>query len=190
MENWLHNLSEYLASCRPIDSGYSTSPTVSERLWQLSSTLLTITMFTGMNWTQWASKIALLLEQKQMSGLIQEYNDLQQEPAAKVAATEKPAFKDWMNHDCVATPPVILNVEHWIPMEYTVVDDAITPWEILTSACRSELNLTMFEIRGDIWISTCRTVEISRTIHFESITQSRISKSVQRHWPLMVILLI
>ena len=59
--------------------------------------MITVTTFNVTNYPQWATEMALLLEQKQLYGIIKEYNDKPEEPAQKATATEKAAFEDWMN---------------------------------------------------------------------------------------------
>ena len=64
---------------------------------EMSSATITITKFDCTNYTQWATEMALLLEQKQMYCIIKGYDDKPEEPPANETATEKAAFKDWMN---------------------------------------------------------------------------------------------
>jgi hypothetical protein len=117
----------------------------------MSSTTITITMFNGTNYAQWATEMALLLEQKQVYGIIKGYDEKPEEPAANVTAREKAAFKDWMNRHGVARSTILLGMEPRIQAEYTVVDDAKTLWEKLASAYKSKLKLNIFEIREDHW---------------------------------------
>jgi len=118
---------------------------------EMSSTTITITKFNRTNYAQWATEMALLLEQKQLYGLINGYNHKPEEPAANATTTEKAAFKDWMNHHGVARLTILLGMEPRIQAEYTVVDDAKTLWEKVASAHKSKLKLNIFEIREDLW---------------------------------------
>jgi len=95
--------------------------------------------------------MALLLEQKQVYGIIKGYDEKPEEPAANATATEKAAFKDWMNRHGVARSTILLGMEPRIQAEYTVVDDAKTLWEKLASAYKSKLKFNIFEIREDLW---------------------------------------
>jgi len=70
--------------------------------YKISLTTTTITKFNGTNYAQWATEIALLLEPKQVYGIMKGYDDKPEEPAANATATEKAAFKDWMNRHGVA----------------------------------------------------------------------------------------
>jgi hypothetical protein len=117
----------------------------------MSSTTITITKFNGTNYAQCATEMALHLEQKQVYGIINGYDDKPEEPAANATATEKAAFKDWMNPHGVARSTILLGMEPRIQAEYTVVDDAQTLWEKLALAYKSKLKLNIFEIREDIW---------------------------------------
>jgi len=84
-------------------------------------------------------------------GIIKGYDDKPELPAANATATEKAAFKDWMNHNGVARSTILRGMEPRIQAEYTVVDDAKTLWEKQSSAYKSKLKLNIFEIREDLW---------------------------------------
>jgi len=116
----------------------------------MSSTTIAITKFKDTNHAPWATMIALLLEQKQVYGIYQEYDDKLEVPAAKVTATEKAAFKDWMNYHGVARSTILLDMQSRIQAEYMVVEDVKMLWETLTSAYKSKLNFNIFEIREDL----------------------------------------
>jgi hypothetical protein len=163
-EKCLHKVRNYPAPRRTSDGGRCTSPVQSERLQQLrigiqditsryrmSLTTLTITKFNGTYYAQWATEMAQLLEPKQVYGIIKEYDDKPEEPAANTTATEKAAIKDWMNRHSVARWIILLGMESRIQAEYTGVDDAKTLWEKLASAYKSKLKLNIFEIREDLW---------------------------------------
>jgi len=55
---------------------------------KMSSTMITIIMLNGTNSAQWATEMALLLEQKQVYGIITGYDDKPEEPAANATTTE------------------------------------------------------------------------------------------------------
>jgi hypothetical protein len=106
--------------------------------------------------------MALLLEQKQVYGIIKGYNDKPEEPAANATATETAGFKHWMNRHGVTRSTILLGMEPRIPAEYTVADDAKTLWEKLASAYKSKLKLNIFEIREEHWsikLQDCRGVD-------------------------------
>jgi hypothetical protein len=95
--------------------------------------------------------MALLLEQKPVYGIINGYDDNPEEPTANVTATEKAAFKDWMNGHGVARLTILQGMEPRVQVEYTVAEDAKTLWEKLASAYNSKVKLNFFEIREDLW---------------------------------------
>jgi hypothetical protein len=68
-----------------------------------------------------------------------------------VTATERAAFKDWMNLHGVARWTILPGMESRIQVEYTVVDDAKTRWEKLASAYKAMLKLNIFQIREELW---------------------------------------
>jgi hypothetical protein len=117
----------------------------------MNSTTITVTKIKGTNYAQWATEMALLLDQKQVYGIIKGYDNKPEEPAANTTATEKAAFKHWMNRHGVARSTILLGIEPRIPAEYTVVDDAKMLWEKLASAYKSHLKLNIFEIRDELW---------------------------------------
>jgi hypothetical protein len=117
----------------------------------MNSTTITITKFNGPNDSQWATEMALLVEQNQVYGFIKGYDDKPEEPAANVTATEKATFKDWMNRHSVARSTILRGMEPRIQAEYTVVDDEKTLWEKLASAYKSKLKLNIVEITEDHW---------------------------------------
>jgi hypothetical protein len=112
---------------------------------------ITITWFNGTNYEQWAHKMALLLEQKEVDGIIKAYNDKLEEPAAIVTAPGKATFKDSINRHGVGRSTILLGLEPRIQAEYTVIDNAKTLWEYLGSAYKSKLKLNIFEIREYLW---------------------------------------
>ena len=113
----------------------------------MSSTTITITKFNGTNYAHWAIEMVLLLEQKQVYGIIKGFNDKPEEPAANATAAERATLKDWMNRHGVASWTILLGMEPRIQVKYTVVVNAKTISEKLTSAYRSKLKLNIFEIR-------------------------------------------
>jgi hypothetical protein len=128
----------------------------------MSSTTITITKVNVTNYAQWATEMALHLEQKQVYSIIKAYDDKPEEPAENGTATEKAAFKDWMNRDGVARSTILLGMEPRIQAGYTVVDDAKTLWLTLAQAYKAKLKLNIFEIREDLWsikIQDCRDVD-------------------------------
>jgi hypothetical protein len=117
----------------------------------MRSTTNTITKFHSTNYAQWATEMALHLEQKQVYGIIKGYDDKLEEPAANATTTEKAAFEVWINRHGIARSTIILGMEPGIQAEYMVVDDLKTLWEKLASAYKSMLKLNIFEIREDLW---------------------------------------
>jgi len=72
------------------------------------------------------------------------------------------AFKGGLNSHGVARSTILFGMEPRIHAEYTVVDDAKTPWEMLASANKSKLTLNIFEIREDLWsikLQDCEDVD-------------------------------
>jgi hypothetical protein len=116
----------------------------------MSSTTITITKSNRMHYALWATEMALLLQQKQVYGIITGYDDKPEEPAGNANATEKAAFKDWMNCHGVARSTILLGMEPRIQAEYRVIEDTKTLWDQLASAYKSKQKLKIFEIKEDL----------------------------------------
>jgi len=95
--------------------------------------------------------MALLLEQKQVYGVIKGYDHKPQEPVANMTAMEQAALNDLMNHHGITRSTILLGMEPRIKPENTVIENAKTLWEKLASAYQSKLKLNIFEIREDNW---------------------------------------
>jgi hypothetical protein len=148
-------------------------------------TTSTITKCNGTNNAQWATETGLLLEQEQVYGIIEVFNDKPEEPAANVTAKEKAPFKNWMKHHGVARSTILLGMEQRIQAEYNVVEDAKTLWEKLASAYKSKLKLNIFEIREDHWsikLQDCGDVDnyalrIDRKVKYDNLCAGPIAPS-------------
>jgi len=128
----------------------------------MSLTTNSITKFNVTKYAQLAIKMALLLEQEPVCGIITGYNDKPEEPAANATATENPAFKDCMNRHGVVRWTIRLAREPRSQAEYTVFEDANTLWKHLASAYKSKLRLNILQIREDLWgikIQECGDVD-------------------------------
>jgi len=68
----------------------------------MSLTTITISKFDGTNDAQWVTEKQLLHKHKQVYCIIKQYDNKPEEPAGKVTATVKAAFKYRINLHCVA----------------------------------------------------------------------------------------
>jgi hypothetical protein len=149
---------------------------------------ITITKFNGTNYAQWATEMALLLEQKQEYGIIKKYNDKPDEPAVNATSAEKAAFKGWMTPNGVARSTIRLGREPRIYAEYMVIENSKTLREKLASAYRAKLKLNIIEIREDFRASSNRTTEMSTITHHGSMGKSCTTISALGHRPLALML--
>jgi hypothetical protein len=94
--------------------------------------------------------MALYFEQKQLCGIIKEYDDKPEESARNATATENAAFDDWINCEAVARSTIIQWRELMIHREYKVFKNAKMLWEMLASAYKSQLKLNIFQISEDL----------------------------------------
>jgi hypothetical protein len=95
----------------------------------MSLTTITITKFNRTNCAYWATEMALLLGQKPVNGMIKEFSDKSEGPAANTTALENAPFKDWTNRHGVPRSTNLLCMGPRIEAEYPVVDDVKTLWE-------------------------------------------------------------
>jgi hypothetical protein len=70
--------------------------------------------------------MALLLKQKQVYRIIQEYDGKPEKLVANTTAIEKAAFKEWLNHHGVARSTILLGMEPRIHGEFIVIEDTKT----------------------------------------------------------------
>jgi len=85
----------------------------------MTSTAISIAKFNGSNYKQLSGEMALLLEQKQVYGIVMGENERPEDPAEQDAtATEKlahrAAVKDWVKQHGTARSTILLGMEPWL----------------------------------------------------------------------------
>jgi hypothetical protein len=103
------------------------------------STAISIAKFNGSNYKQWSGEMALLLEQKQVYGIVMGKDERPKDLAEQEAtATEKlahrAAVKDWVKQHGTARSTILLSMEPGLQASYMEITEAQTLWKKLAMA--------------------------------------------------------
>jgi len=121
----------------------------------MTSTAISIAKFNGLNYKQWSGEMALLLEQKQVYGIVTG-EDVRPEDLAEPDATaaeklaHRAAFKDWVKQQGTARSTILLGMEPGLQASYREITDARTLWEKLVTAYKAKLKLNVFQIQEEL----------------------------------------
>ena len=121
----------------------------------MTSTAISIAKFNGSNYKQWSGEMALLLEQKQVYGIVTGEDERPEDPAEQDAtAAEKlahrAAVKDWVKQHGTARSTILLGMEPRLQASYMEITDARTLWEKLATAYKAKLKFNVFQIREEL----------------------------------------
>jgi len=99
--------------------------------------------------------MALLVEQKQVYGIVTGEDERPEDPAEQDAtAAEKlahrAAVKDWVKQHGTARSTILLGMEPRLQASYMEITDARTLWEKLTTAYKAKLKFNVFQIREEL----------------------------------------
>ena len=133
----------------------------------MTSTAISIAKFNGSNYKQWSGEMALLLEQKQVYGIVTGEDERPEDPAEQDAtAAEKlahrAAVKDWVKQHGTARSTILLGIEPRLQASYMEITDARTLWEKLATAYKAKLKFNVVQIREEllgIRLKDCDDVE-------------------------------
>jgi len=133
----------------------------------MTSTAISIAKFNGSNYKQWSGEMALLLEQKQVYGIVTGEDERPEDPAEQDAtAAEKlahrAAVKDWVKQHGTARSTILLGMEPRLQASYMEITDARTLWEKLATAYKAKLKFNVVQIREEllgIRLKDCDDVE-------------------------------
>ena len=117
----------------------------------MASTAITIAKFNGSNYKQWSGEMALLLEQKQVYGIIEGYDEKPGVPGDGATEKQREVYREWMKHHGIARSTILLGMEPRLQSEYVDIRDAKELWETLASSYRKKLELNVFDIREDLY---------------------------------------
>jgi len=120
----------------------------------MTSTAISIAKFNGSNYKQWSGEMALLLEQKQVYGIVTGEDERPEDPAEDATAAEKfahrAAVKDWVKQHGTARSTIMLGMEPRLQASYMEITDARTLWEKLATAYMAKLKFNVFQIREEL----------------------------------------
>jgi len=133
----------------------------------MASTAISIGKFNGLNYKQRTGEMVLLLEQKQVYGIVTGEDEQPEAPADNAAAAEtlahRSAVRDWVKQHDTARLIILLGMKPWLQASYMKIADVRTLWEKLATAFNAQLKLNVFQIREELlWIrpEDCDDVDI------------------------------
>ena len=120
----------------------------------MTSTAISIAKFNGSNYKQWSGEMALLLEQKQVYGIVTGEDERPEDPAEDATAAEKlahrAAVKDWVKQHGTARSTILFSKEPRLQASYMEITDARTLWEKLATAYKAKLKFNVFQIQDKL----------------------------------------
>jgi len=107
------------------------------------STAITIKKFDGTDYKSWSLEIEILLEQKQVLGIV---DGTEEAPDAK-DGTE---FKAWKKQHGIARSTILLAMERSLQQQYGVQKDAKALWDQLKEDYKSKVKLNVWALRDEM----------------------------------------
>jgi len=122
----------------------------------MTSTAISIAKFNGSNYKQLSGEMALLLEQKQVYGIVTGEDARPEDPAEQDATTteklaHRASVKDWVKQHSPAQSTILLAMEPRLLASYMEITDARTLWEKLATAYIAKLKFNVFQIREELF---------------------------------------
>jgi hypothetical protein len=119
------------------------------------STAITIKKFDGTDYKSWCLEIEILLEQKQVLGIV---DGTEEAPDAK----DRTEFKAWKKQHGIARPTMLLAMERSLQQQYGVQKDAKALWDQLKEDYKSKVKLNVWAVRDEmsaVRLSDCENVQ-------------------------------
>jgi hypothetical protein len=121
----------------------------------MTSTAISIGRFNGSNAKQWSGEMAVLLEQKQVYGIVmgedERPEDLaDQDATAADKLAHRAAVKDGVKQHGTERSTILLGMEPQLQALYMEITDMQTLWEKLATAYKARLKFNVFEIWEEI----------------------------------------
>jgi len=118
-------------------------------------TVITIKKFDGTDYKSWSLEIEILLEQKQVLGIV----DGTEEALDAKDGTE---FKAWKKQHAIARSTILLAMERSLQQQYGVQKDAKALWDQLKEDYKSKVKLNVWALRDEmsaVKLSNCENVQ-------------------------------
>jgi len=119
------------------------------------STAISIKKFDGTEYKSWSLEVEILLEQKQVLGIV---DGTEEAPDAK-DGTE---FKAWKNQYGIARSTILLAMERSLQQQYGIQKDAKALWDQLDKDYKSKVKLNVWALRDEmsaVKLNDCENVQ-------------------------------
>jgi len=110
------------------------------------STAISIKKFDGTDYKSWSLEVEILLEQKQVLGIV---DGTEEAPDAK-NATDTTEFKAWKKQHGIARSTILLAMERSLQQQYGVQKDAKALWDQLKEDYKSKVKLKVWALRDEM----------------------------------------
>jgi acyl-CoA reductase-like NAD-dependent aldehyde dehydrogenase len=112
----------------------------------MTSTTISIAKFNRSNYKQWSGEMALLLEQKQVYGIVtgedERPEDLaEQDATTAVKLAHRAAVKDWVTQHGTARSTILLGMWPRLQASYIEITDVQTLWEETGDGVQGEVEV-------------------------------------------------
>jgi len=117
------------------------------------STAITITKFDGTDYKSWSLEIEILLEQKQVLGIVD---------GTEEAPEDVTELKSWKKQHGIARSTIFLAMEKSLQQQYGVQKDAKALWDQLKEDYKSQVKLNVWALRDEmsvVKLSNCENVQ-------------------------------
>jgi len=121
----------------------------------MTSTSISIAKYNGPNYKQWSGGMALLVEQKQVYGIVMGEDERPEDLVEKDATAgdklaHHPAVNDWVKQHGTARSTILLSMEPRLQALYMEITDARTLWEKLPMVYKAKLKFNVFQIKEEL----------------------------------------
>jgi hypothetical protein len=119
------------------------------------STSILIQKFDGTDCKRWSLQVEILLEQKQILGIVNS-------TAEAAATTNRTEFKEWKTQHGIARSTILLAMERSLQQQYGVQKDTKVLWDQLKEDNKSKLKLNVWGLQDEmsaVRLGECENVQ-------------------------------
>jgi len=116
-------------------------------------TAITIKMFDGTDYNSWSLEVEILLEQKQVLGIVD---------GTEEAPEDVTEVKSWKKQHGMARSTILLTMERSLQQQYGVQQDAKALWDQLREDYKSKVKLNVWALRDEmsaVRLSDCENIQ-------------------------------